>query len=933
MQFDHDSHLGRVTTEARAVIQTAPLPRGINSLTLSSATILEVKKGISVELDRKKVISRLWWLTSLILFLGFQSSVVVRAQSSDIVLYASETTAREGNWLVEADGTAAGSARIRYPDAGGPRLSTAFANPSHYFELTFTAQAGTAYRLWMRGKADANSTNNDSAWVQFSGSVDGGGAAVFRIGTTSATMFNLEDCTGCGLSAWGWNDNLFGGLGPLIYFATTGTQTIRVQLREDGLAIDQIVLSPQTYLNNSPGAGRNDSTILPKSNGGSTITLVRQPYLQQVSSTSTTVVWATRESGPAEVRYWRTSDSPIAVAATTRLFPGSSTGMGFDYYQHEARLANLSPTTLYNYDVFVRGGDATPGVVDRFSTAIPPGSGSVRFIAFGDSGTGSFEQRQLGALMTNDSFDLALHSGDIAYPDGTYLQFHETFFGMYRDWLRSRPAYPSIGNHDNNTLAALPYRELFTLPENGASANYPDHKERYYSFDYGPVHFVALDTELAFADPARRQEQLSWLSADLVATTQPWRVVFFHKPPYSSGEHGSDLLIRQAFGPIFEQYGVQLVINGHDHHYERIVPWRESSAGQAVTYVVTGGGGAALRTVGQSAWTAISRPAHHYLRGMVSGCQLTLQAVGLNGEVFDEYLLDRCLQANDAAPPTATITHPSAGASISGTFLVRAQAGDDVRVEKVDLWIDGTLTGIDTQAPYEFSWDTTLVVNGTHTIEVRAYDIAGNRVSSGPKTVSVANGTSSSTNIVLYASEATTRSGNWLIEADATAAGGARIRYPDAGGPRLSTAFANPSHYFELTFTAQAGTAYRLWMRGKADANSTNNDSAWVQFSGSVDSNGVPVFRIGTTSATMFNLEDCTGCGLSAWGWNDNLLGGLGPLIYFASSGTETVRVQLREDGLALDQILLSPQTYLNNSPGAGKNDTTILPKSNGATP
>ena len=205
---------------------------------------------------------------ALLFFLILQSWALANAQSADVVLYASETTAKVGNWLVEADATAAGGNRIRYPDAGGPKLTTAFANPTHYFETTFNAQAGVAYRLWMRGKADANSTNNDSAWVQFSGSVDSNGTPVFRIGTTSATMFNLEECTGCGLSAWGWNDNLFGGLGPLIYFASSGTQTIRVQLREDGLAIDQIVLSPQTYLNNAPGATRNDTTILPKSNGG-----------------------------------------------------------------------------------------------------------------------------------------------------------------------------------------------------------------------------------------------------------------------------------------------------------------------------------------------------------------------------------------------------------------------------------------------------------------------------------------------------------------------------------------------------------------------------------------------------------------------------------------------------------------------------------------
>ncbi|HKV36832.1 MAG TPA: Ig-like domain-containing protein [Pyrinomonadaceae bacterium] len=862
-----------------------------------------------------------------IAFLIFQSWTFANAQTADVVLYASETSVKAGNWVVETDATAAGGARIRYPDAGGPKLTTAFANPTHYFETTFTAEAGVAYRLWMRGKADANSTNNDSAFVQFSGSVTSTGTPVFRIGTTDATFFNLEECTGCGLSAWGWNDNLFGGLGPLIYFATSGTQTIRVQLREDGLAIDQIVLSPQTYLNTAPGAPKNDNTILPKPGGGPSITLVRQPYLQQVRGSTAIVVWATRESGSAEVRYWANNQTPQVVNATTRVFKQTSTGMAFDYYQHEAQLGNLLPATSYNYDIFVNGIDATPSVVDRFNSAIPKEPGSVSFVAFGDSGDGSAEQAQISNLIAKEPFDFALHAGDVAYEDGTYQQFHDFFFAPYSSWLRSRPVYPVIGNHDDRTSFALPYRELFVLPENGASATFPDHKERYYSFDYGPVHFVALDSELAFEDTARRQEQVNWLSADLAATTQPWRVVFFHRPPYSSGFHGSDVALQQAFGPIFEQRRVQLVINGHEHDYERIVPWRVTGP-QAVTYIVTGGGGAELREVGQSPFTAVAKTINHYVRFNINGCELTIQAIDLNGATIDSYVLNRCEQANDAAPPTVSITQPAASATISGSTLVTGQASDDVRVEKVDLWVDGALKTIDTQAPYQFTWDTTTVPDGSHTIELRTYDIAGNRVSSGTRTVTVKNTSAANPDIVLYASETSVKAGNWVVEPDATAAGGARIRYPDAGGPKLTTAFANPTHYFETTFNAQAGVAYRLWMRGKADANSTNNDSAFVQFSGSVTSTGTPVFRIGTTDATFFNLEECTGCGLSAWGWNDNLFGGLGPLIYFATSGTQTIRVQLREDGLAIDQIVLSPQRYLNTAPGANKNDNTILLKS-----
>jgi hypothetical protein len=133
--------------------------------------------------------------------------------------------------------------------------------------LQFTAQAGVAYRLWIRGKAQDDSPYNDSIFVQFNDSVDGQGVAQSRIGTTSSEVINLEDCFACGLSGWGWQDNGWGVgvLGPLVYFANTGTHTLRIQAREDGLSIDQIVLSPKNYLTTAPGAVTNDATILAKS--------------------------------------------------------------------------------------------------------------------------------------------------------------------------------------------------------------------------------------------------------------------------------------------------------------------------------------------------------------------------------------------------------------------------------------------------------------------------------------------------------------------------------------------------------------------------------------------------------------------------------------------------------------------------------------------
>jgi len=189
--------------------------------------------------------------------------------------------------------------------------------------------------------------------------------------------------------------------------------------------------------------------------------------------------------------------------------------------------------------------------------------------------------------------------------------------------------------------------------------------------------------------------------------------------------------------------------------------------------------------------------------------------------------------------------------------------------------------------------------------------------------------------IVLYASEATTRIGNWSVVSDATAAGGARLANADLGGVKLASPLPVPASYFEMTFNAQSNVPYRLWIRGKAQDDSPYNDSIFVQFDGSVTAGGAAVFRTGTTDGTCINLEEAAGYGLSGWGWQDNGWGinVMGPLIYFATTGPQTLRIQPREDGLSIDQIVLSPATYLNSAPGLLKNDTTILPESSAPPP
>ena len=375
----------------------------------------------------------------------------------EIVLYARRAAPIVGSWQLVDDATAAGGVRIEQPDAGAAKVPTALASPANYFELAFNAQANIPYRLWLRGRAHNDSYLNDSVYVQFSGSVTSTGTAVNRIGTAQAAVVVLEDCSGCGVAGWGWQDDGYGlnVLGPVMYF-TAGSQTIRIQGREDGISIDQIVLSPAAYLNTSPGTTKNDATILAESSG------------------------------------------------------------------------------------------------------MPPVTGTI-------------------------------------------------------------------------------------------------------------------------------------------------------------------------------------------------------------------------------------------------------------------------------------VIHPAIAA---------------------------------------------------------------------------------------------TAHGNWQVVDDASAADGKLIEQPDAGVAKITAPLANPTNYFEVTFNAQANTPYRLWFRGRAQADSYANDSFYVQFSSSVTSTGTPVNRIQTTEAVPMVLEDCGGCGVAGWGWQDDGYGTgvLGPLMYF-TTGPQIMRIQGREDGIEIDQFVLSPDIYLTSSPGATKNDTTILTK------
>jgi hypothetical protein len=205
---------------------------------------------------------------------GGQASDSVRVtitREPEIVLHAGLAWSTAGTWTGVSDGTAASGYRMFYPDAGAPKVGAPAAAPSNFVDVYFAADPTQTYKLWVRLRAENDFWGNDSIWVQFSGAVDAAGQAVHAIGTANGLPVNLEECSGCGISGWGWEDDGWGARnrnGVTLRFPAGGLQRIRIQVREDGVSVDQIVLSAGAYRTIRPGSARNDTVILRATQGG-----------------------------------------------------------------------------------------------------------------------------------------------------------------------------------------------------------------------------------------------------------------------------------------------------------------------------------------------------------------------------------------------------------------------------------------------------------------------------------------------------------------------------------------------------------------------------------------------------------------------------------------------------------------------------------------
>ena len=343
----------------------------------------------------------------------------------------------------------------------------------------------------------------------------------------------------------------------------------------------------------------------------------RRPYLQRVDSSSATIVWTSASDALV-----LSVEGPGGSDAQRRAPVVDTSAAPQDAVQYLGELSGLTPGSVYCYSLH-REDDDSAVFRGGFRTA-PNADATVRFSAFGDLGKDSPDQHAvLRSLQSVDS-EFLLVMGDVAYDRGTLAQLESHFFAVYAEYLALVPVFPATGNHDYATDLAAAFREAFVLPLHDVDEGH----ERWYSFDWGPVHVAVLDTEVLL------EQQAAWLRDDMQASELPWKIVSLHKPPYSSGGHGSEAEVQDVLVPVFVETNVDLVLAGHDHHYER------SHQVDGVHYVVSGGGGRGTRPVGSSDFTAYAARVAHFVYLVADPTTLHLHAIDGTGQEFDTLKLE-----------------------------------------------------------------------------------------------------------------------------------------------------------------------------------------------------------------------------------------------------------------------------------------------------
>ncbi|HZD43116.1 MAG TPA: metallophosphoesterase family protein [Methanomicrobiales archaeon] len=356
------------------------------------------------------------------------------------------------------------------------------------------------------------------------------------------------------------------------------------------------------------------------------------------------VTWTTQGEGAGDSVWFDT----LSHQGNLTEYPNNTTGTHHaspdtDGYIHVTELVNLTPNTTYYFTC----GGANGGVsAERKFLTAPDAPTNITFVVGGDSRTNPELRDVVSKEMATFNPSFVVYTGDAVDDGKDGAQWDDWFAAIDKYWVTEKdnltiPIIPVLGNHEKN---ASQYYSQYSLPGN----------ERWFSLDYGPdLHLIVLDTSGDMAGVER-----DWLEQDLAAhNNSTWKLVFFHAPAFSGGgEHGSTPEVQKDWVPLFDKYQVDLVVNSHDHDYERTYPINlsvsekspVSGSNHGTTYVVSGGWGAPLYE-GHAGWWSAKGPesiTHFTLVDLEESGSLRLKAIDKNGNIFDEVQIPK----SDPAP-------------------------------------------------------------------------------------------------------------------------------------------------------------------------------------------------------------------------------------------------------------------------------------------
>lgn len=475
--------------------------------------------------------------------------------------------------------------------------------------------------------------------------------------------------------------------------------------------------------------------------------ITRGPYLQLATEDSVIVVWRSDVATHPVVRFGKTwqnldqsesKDFALKVSAgvnvaNPRLRYARLHSAADGIRQFEMRLSGLEPATRYYYAIY-DGDEKLAGGDENYFFMTHPVRGAdapMRIWAVGDSGRGNAVQNGVyqGALkvMAEEAkpLNMYLHVGDMAYTHGQEDEFQKGFFDMYQSTLRHAVCWPSMGNHEGHTSDGLrqtgPYYDAYVSPAFAEAGGVVSGTEAYYAFDYGRAHFICLNSY--DVDRSADAEMARWLEEDLHATDADWLIAFFHHPPYTKGSHDSDLEIeliemREQIMPILEEHGVDMVLTGHSHIYERSMlidgayatptvadgvvlddgdghvhgdgAYHKSEglhAHEGVAQLVIGHGGTTLSRKGAMPIMRRVQVEHGSMIIDIEGDMLTSRMINSAGETTDTFYIVKRGRANPQIvenpwTPVGPTVRP-AGGEVAGAF--------ELKLTPAKFWRDGTI--------------------------------------------------------------------------------------------------------------------------------------------------------------------------------------------------------------------------------------------------